>query len=193
MVNGDLPSPANISSRHNVPYAEAARLRVALERAFLDAFFARTMPPGDIVRISEGSRQHIISELGLLGNYNPEHINASLDSYSRGELEGHPNRTERHRNAHEDNADIVLDLEAEAPASTEEHHVESQPTNPPNIQPPAEQALPSVEDTIQEGSVSDESSQATGFNASKKGQSLLGLIYSIAEDQAKKRATSTGE
>lgn len=187
MVNGDLPSPANISSRHNVPYAEAARLREDLEKAFLDAFFARTMPPGDIVRISERSRQHIISELGLFGNYHPENIIASLDRYSRGELDNNPNRLERQRHQHEDAASIAIDAEEEGRLPTEDHRVGSQPTgSSAATEPLPERALPSFQETIHDGSESEQSSQATGFNISKKGQSLLGLIYTIAEEQAKK-------
>lgn len=188
MVNGDLPSPAYISSRHDVPYAEAAQIREDLEKAFLDAFFARTMPPGDIIRISERSRQHIISGLGLFGNYHPENINVSLDRYSRGELNSHPNRLERQQHGLEDAAFIALHVEEDDPLPTDEDlQVGNQPIASPVLtEPLPERALPSVQETIHGGSESEESSQVAGFNVSKKGQSLLGLIYTIAEEQAKK-------
>ena len=187
MVNGDLPSPADISSRHDVPYVEAAQLREDLEKAFLDAFFARTMPPGDIVRISERSRQHIISALGLFGNYHPEYINASLDRYSRGELNNLPNRLERQRHGFEDAAFIALHVEEEDPVPTEDHRVGSQPTGSPAVtEALPERAPPSFQETIHDGSESEQSSQGPGFSVGKKGQSLLGLIYTIAEEQAKK-------
>lgn len=188
MVNGDLPSPAHISSRHDVPYAEAAQIREDLEKAFLDAFFARTMPPGDIIRISERSRQHIISGLGLFGNYHPENINASLDRYSRGELNSHPNRLERQQDGLEDAAFMALDVEEEGLLPTDEDlRIGNQPTSSPVLtEPRPERARPSFQETIHDGSESEKSSQVSGFNVSKKGQSLLGLIYTIAEEQAKK-------
>lgn len=188
MVNGDLPSPADISSRHDVPYTEAAQIREDLEKAFLDAFFARTMPPGGIIRISERSRQHIISGLGLFGNYHPANIITSLDRYSRGELDDHPNRLERQRHGVEDAAFIALDVEEEDPApSDEDLRVGNQPSGSPAVtEPLPERALPSFQETIHDGSESEQSSQVSGFNVSKKGQSLLGLIYTIAEEQAKK-------
>ena len=188
MINGDLPYPSDLMSRFRVPYAEAVQLREVIETAFLDAFFARTMPPGAIVPVSERSRQHIISELVLAGDYQPNHIIASLDRYSTGQLEDHPDRLEQQHRAREDAPSPQSARDMEPPTMIDVTQAVSQPNNPIlNSDPQDQEASPSIRETIHDGNISEHSSHVdTDVDLSKKGQNLLGLIYTIAEEQAKK-------
>ena len=206
MVHGDLPSPSSIMERHNLPYIDAAQVREHLEVAFLDAFFARTMPSGPIVHVSERSCNYIIERLGTIGNYQPRHIIASLERYVSGELEDHPNRVERQQHADEDVSSAASDddededeeeeeeveEEAEEQEATEGQpstdQSEDQPGTPAittNPEPNIERPLPTRQETDNartEHSIYGESEN----DRNKQGQSLLRLVYTIAEEQAKK-------
>lgn len=191
MVHGDLPSASDLAARHRVPDSEAAMLRELVEIELMDAFIARTMPSGDILEISERSRQHIVSRLGpgSVGNYQPGNINASLIRYVTGQLEDHPNRIERQQQAREDASSLRSITDEDELATTEQQQDPRQPTDPTSaINSQSRERSPSVPETaIHNGGASEHPSHTgTDVGLTKKGQNLLGLIYAIAEEKAKR-------
>lgn len=218
LVNGDLLSAPDIARRYGVRYTLAVRIRQDLEAAFLDAFFARTMPTGSILQLSKAARQHIVDSLGTLNNISPDNISNALDRYCNGELEDHPNRVERQEHERKAEQQPEQDRprnESEAvgqhpradetpssPAFTEQDSrplVDSQSageddvmtidlsggvTDPINPDGPAH-APRSPAETVMERSEHSWRGQTEDHSEHTK-QTVLGLIYHIAEEQARK-------
>ena len=101
LINLDLISAPRLATDHGISYRDAVRIREEVEAAFLDAFFARTMPVGPIIHISDDVRQILVEKLGSSNNLTPQKIEDALDRYANGILENHPNRIERREYAGE--------------------------------------------------------------------------------------------
>ena len=218
LVNGDLPSAPDIARRYAVRYTEAVQIRQNLEVAFLDAFFARNMPTGPILQLSEGARQHLVDSLGTFNNIPPHNISDALDRYCNGELEDHPNRVERQE--HERKAEQQpeydrppneseavaqhpsVDETPSSPAFTEQDSrtlIDSQSAGEDDVvtidlsggvaditSPDGPAHVPrSPAETVMERSEHSWRGQTEDHSEHTK-QTVLGLIYHIAEEQAKK-------
>ena len=228
LVNSDLISAPNIAAAYTISYKDAVVIREGLEVAFLDAFFARTMPLGAIVRPSEEVRQRLVQMLGVSNGLSPKNIEDALDRYCNGELEDHPNRVERreyaragsqppqqdlyqvqhHLRSTQQRLDEVENHLREAQNEAAEQHRHSTDGTSTN-----EQDLDLADDPDHPGDGQQFSGEANQGNIDEatqigrsptetvashswqgdaeeqgdhKKQTVLGLIYHIAEEQAKK-------
>lgn len=94
LVNLDLISAPRLVEAHGISYRDAVQIREEMEAAFLDAFFARAMPVGPILHLTEDVRQIMVEKLGSCNNLSPQNIEDAIDRYANGALEDHPNRLE---------------------------------------------------------------------------------------------------
>ena len=95
LINSDLILASRLVTAHGISYMDAVRIREEVEIAFLDAFFARTMPVGPIIHIFEDVRHILVEKLGSCNDLSPQNIEDALNRYANGKLEDHFNRIER--------------------------------------------------------------------------------------------------
>lgn len=212
LANCDLLSAPDITARYAIKYTEAVQIRQNLEVAFLDAFFARAMPTGPVLQFSNGVRQHFVDNLGFYNNISPETIELALDRYCNGELENHPNRIERWEYDHEEGQQFQQDhsrLEGEA---TEQHSTTDEGSSAPTVADQGSNSVSEPQETrdndssaiethvdadhrtqnarLPAATVTDRSEHSwhgeTQSHGEHKKQTVLGLIYHIAEEQARK-------
>lgn len=216
LVNKDLMSASDIAAAYTISYRDAVNIRDGLEVAFLDAFFARTMPVGDIVLPSECVRQRLVQNLGMSNGLSPKNIEDALDRYCNGHLENHPNRVERREHAREEGQRSQQDVVQAHGVAAEQHRNSAEGLSAPSTneqvmgsadtpvdpgyyqaeaygqQPSGETNQGNVDETTQVArspteTVVSHSWQGDGENqGDHKKQTVLGLIYHIAEEQARK-------
>ena len=171
---GALPSLADFDLEFGLNPAEAVEARQRLEEAFLDAFFAKELPFGSALDITDEAGQLLQNELTERG-FSAENVTASMQRYSSGQLNNHPQRLLRQEERALEQVQEQLRAQRETPPA------------PNGVQdnPPAVNELDGRETVVDlesehswRGEPSDDSR--------KEGQSLLNLLYHIAEDQAKR-------
>ena len=169
-LNRHMPSVEGI--REVSPsYDEAVQQRQELEEAFLDFYFWRNIPPSPL---TAGDRNLISLELGIHGGFSVENIAASLQRHQDGVLGDRIEQWEQLQ-AQRSSGD-----EVERPLQTPNTGEDS-----PSFQ--ALEGRETVIDAESEHSWGVEDGETDGDNdASKQGQSLLNLLYRIAEEQARK-------
>ena len=163
---GALPTVANFEGELGLDHAEAVQARQSLEETFLDAFFAKELPSGSALDITDEAGQQLQSELTDRG-FSRENVAASMQRYSTGQLDDHPQRLLRRQDeerGRRERAPPPDGAEDDAPALIELDGRET------------------VVDVESEHSWRGEPND----DSRKEGQSLLNLLYHIAEDQAKR-------
>ena len=146
---------------------EARQCRQRLEEAFLDAYFARNIPPHTL-EISDNSRRIYEHHLRAEGGYSSANVAASIQRYNEGALANHPQRETQ----------TEEELWLQYPQTTQ--------TGGVDYGPPPVQASEGQETVVDAGSEHEWRDGEHSEDAKKEGQSLLNLLYHIAEDQARR-------
>ena len=174
LMPGALPTLADFELELGLDHAEAVQARQRLEETFLDAFFAKELPFGSALDITDEAGQVLENELTERG-FSRENVADSMQRYSDGQLDDHPQRQLRRRERAQEQVQEQLRARREtAPAP------DGAQDNPPvaNELDGRETVVDLESEHSWRGEPSDDSR--------KEGQSLLNLLYHIAEDQAKR-------
>ncbi|SLM35528.1 ef hand domain protein [Lasallia pustulata] len=174
LLPGALRTIADFEHEFGLSYAEAVQARQKLEEQFLDAFFAKELPLGNALDMTDEAGQPLQNALTERG-FSRENIAASMQRYSSGQLDFHPQRLLRLRERAQQRVQEIRPAQREtAPALDGAQDI-----------PPVVNELDgreTVVDLESEHSWREEPSD----DSRKEGQSLLNLLYHIAADQAKR-------
>lgn len=174
LLPGALPTLTDFELELGLEFTDAVEARQRLEETFLDAFFAKELPFGSALDTTDEAGQLLQNELTDRG-FSRENVAASMQRYSSGQLDNHPQR--------------LLPRQEREQGQLQEHlrtHREAAPA-PDGAQdnPLAVNELDGRETVVDLESEHSWRGE-TSDDSRKEGQSLLNLLYHIAEDQAKR-------
>ncbi|MCJ1257410.1 hypothetical protein MMC24_005235 [Lignoscripta atroalba] len=185
---GHLPNAGELRVDFDLSQDEAVEARQALETAFMDAFFARELSPDQRVEFSGEAGLLFQTEFQNRG-FALQSISASLQRFNNGDLDNHPQRAMR-----EEIRRLRADPNGPEPPEgwdrTRWHEYLAQTRMPQvdGVTPPiAVTEAQDGRDTVVDAE-SEHSWREGGEDddTKKEGQSLLNLLYHIAEDQARR-------
>ena len=180
---GTLPLVPQIETEFGVSHDAAVEIRRVVEQMLLEGLLVGALPPGTALNLAEDgqSYERMFHGEGI----SPEIIAATIQRYNSGELDNHPLRLAQARREREtaELAGRLSELRAVSGPDFADLRLARDQENAftSNMAPsemPETVAGDESEHSWREGGDND--------NSKKEGQSLLNLLYHIAEDQARR-------
>ena len=162
----------------NTNPALVAQLRSELERTFLNFYFWEHLQPSPI---SDAERDHIVSALERDGGFSADNVNAAIRWHQDGELSQNIESWEQSQSQQ----DLVRDFHEEGAGRMPHQTNVDTNENTTNLQTMDGREV-TVVDTDSEPSWKPEGDTDDDNEAGRDGQSLLYLLYRIAEEQTRK-------
>ena len=166
-----MPSVSELQ-RSTANSFEARRLRSELELAFLGFYFWMHIAPGPL---TIEQRNLIISALGIDGGFSVDSINTVLQWHQDGlltrRIQAYEHLVERRRRDLNSTEQLMQQNAAATDIATTMHPLEGRET-----------ATDADNEPLMRGETASDDTRENG----REGQSLLNLLYRIAEDQARK-------